>query len=185
MDDKLLFFSAFLKHPKEIGSVVPSSRFLVKEILKDVNFKNAKYIVEYGSGTGRVTKDILKRARKDAKILCFEINSRLYNYLKKSIKDKRVIIINDSAENIKKHLKKLSIPKIDYAISGLPFSNLSDSKKITIIRETKETLKNDGRFVTYQFFKDFRKYLYHYFSNISTKFVTLNIPPCIVYICGK
>ncbi|MBI2658253.1 methyltransferase [Candidatus Woesearchaeota archaeon] len=185
MDEKLLFFSTFLKNPKEIGSVVPSSKFLVNELLKCVDFKSAKYIVEYGSGTGRITREILKRASPGARILCFETNKRLYNYLKRSIKDKRVTIINDSAENIIRHLKRLGIPKIDYAISSLPFSNLSYKKKITIISETEKTLNRDGRFVIYQYFKDFRKYLYEYFSNISTKFVALNIPPCVVYICGK
>ena len=185
MDGKLLFFSAFLKNPKEIGSVVPSSKFLVNDLLECVDFENAKHIVEYGSGTGRITNEILKRARPDAKILCFEINRKLYSYLKRSLKDRRVIIINDSAENIAKHLKILGIPEIDYVISGLPFSNLSDKKKITIISETEKTLKSEGRFVIYQYFKDFRKYLYDYFSNVSTKFVALNIPPCVIYVCWK
>ena len=185
MDDKMLFFSTFLKNPKEIGSVVPSSKFLVKELLKNVEFENAKYIVEYGPGTGCVTSGILKKARNDAKILCFETNKRFYRHLKKNIKDKRLILINDSAENIMKHLKRLSIPKIDYVISGLPFSILPQKKKITIIKETKKTLKDEGRFVIYQYLNSFKSCLYSYFSNISTKFVALNIPPSFIYICGK
>lgn len=185
MDEKILFFSAFLKYPKEIGSVIPSSKFLIKELLKNIDFENAKYIVEYGSGTGCITSEILKKASKDARILCFETNSGLYSYLKRSIKDERVIIINDSAENIQKHLKKFGIREVDCVISCLPFSNLTHSKKITIIRETEKTLKDEGRFVIYQYFKGFRKYLYDYFSNISTRFVALNIPPCVVYVCEK
>ena len=71
MDDKLLFFSAFLRYPKEIGSIMPSQKFLTDEILKNIDFKNARCIAEYGPGTGCVTNQILKKARKDAKILCF------------------------------------------------------------------------------------------------------------------
>ena len=137
MDDKLLFFSAFLKYPKEIGSVVPSSKFLIKEVLKNIDFKNARYIAEYGPGTGCITSEILKRARKGAKILCFETNKRFYTYLKNKIKDERFIIINDSSENIMDYVKKYNIPKIDYVVSGLPFSSLSVSKKCIIIKETK------------------------------------------------
>lgn len=186
MDDKLLFFSAFLRYPKEIGSIMPSSKFLTDEILKNIDFKNARYIAEYGPGTGCITVEILKRARKNAKILCFETNRKFCIYLKKNVKDERLIIINDSAENIKKHMKKLNIPKIDCVVSGLPFSTLPDSKKYVIINETKKTLKSNGRFVVFQFFlNNFKKHLYNYFSNISTKFVPLNIPPCFVYVCEK
>src|SRR3989344_3690505 len=144
MDGKLLFFSTFLKYPKEIGSIIPSQKFLTDEILKNIDFKNARYIAEYGPGTGCITAEILKRARKDAKILCFEINKKFCSYLDKKIKDKRLMIINDSAENVKKYLKKFDIPKIDYTISGLPFSTLNVSKKRAIIGETRDTLKNDA-----------------------------------------
>lgn len=185
MHDNLLFFSTFLRYPKQIGSLVPSSKFLIDSLLEDIDFENAKCIVEYGSGTGRVTREILKRARKDAKIICFEINRKFYKYLSSSIKDKRVALINDSAENIKKHLKKLGIEKADYIVSGLPFSNLSDRKKCIIIEETKNTLKSNGKFVVYQFFTKFSKYLHNYFSKISMRFTPLNIPPCFVYVCEK
>jgi len=186
MDEKLLFFSAFVKYPKEIGSIIPSSKFLTDEVLKSIDFKNARCIVEYGPGTGRMTTEILKRARKDAKILCFEINRKFCSYLRQNINDNRVIIINDSAENVSKYLKKFHVPQVDYVISGLPFTNLPVNKKYFVIEETKKTLKTKGKFVIFQFFlNNFKKYLYYYFSDISTKFVPLNIPPCFVYICEK
>lgn len=186
MRDKILFFSAFLKYPKEIGSLVPSSRFLRDEVLKNIDFKNARYIVEYGPGTGCITAEILKRARKDVRILCFEVNKKFCSYLRKNIKDERVAIINDSAENVKMHLKGGGIPKIDYVISGLPFTSLSQDKKYSIIEKTRSILKTNGKFVVFQFFlNDFKRYLNSYFSRISTKFVPLNMPPCLVYVCRK
>ena len=185
MKDKLLFFSTFIEYPKEIGSIVPSSKFLINEVLKNIDFENARYIAEYGPGTGRITTEILKKARKDAKILCFEVNKKFCGYLRRKINDKRLIIINDSAENIKKYFKRFNIPKIDYVISGLPFSVLPDNEKLIIIEETKNMLRKYGKFVVYQYLNNFKKYLYNYFSNISTKFVPLNIPPCFVYVCEK
>ena len=62
MDEKILFFSAFLRYPKEIGSVIPSSKYLKEGIIKNIDFKNARYIAEYGPGTGCITVEILKRA---------------------------------------------------------------------------------------------------------------------------
>ena len=185
MDKNILFFKTFLKYPKEIGSITPSSKFLIHELLKNINFKNATCIVEYGPGTGCITLEILKKARKDAKIFCFEINKKLYTYLKENIKDERLIIFNDSAENIRKHLKKYKISKVDYVISGMPFSTIPKNKKHLIIQETKSTLKTNGKFVIYQFLNNFRKYLYGYFPNISTRWIPLNIPPVFVYVCEK
>lgn len=186
MNGKILFFSAFLEAPKKIGSVVPSSKFLVNEILDNIDFKNARCIAEYGPGTGCITNEILKRARKDAKILCFEINKKFCTYLRKNIGDKRLIIINDSAENVRKYLKKFNIAKMDYVVSGLPFTSLSLNKKHFIIKQTKNTLKDNGKFVLFQFFlNNFKKYIKNYFSRISIKFVPLNIPPCFVYVCKK
>ena len=185
MDKNLLFFSTFIKYPKEIGSVVPSSKFLIKELLKNIDFKNAACIVEYGPGTGCITTEILKRARKDCRVFCFEINKKLVAYLEKNFDDKRLRIINSSAEHISKHLKAFGIEQADFVISSLPFSVLPDYEKLAIIKETRNTLKNNGKFIVYQYLNNFKKYLYNYFSNISIKFVPINIPPAFVYVCEK
>jgi len=185
VDEKLLFFSTFIRYPKEIGSVIPSSRFLVNELMKSIDFKTAECIVEYGPGTGTITHELLKRAKKDARLLCFETNRKFCNYLRKNIKDDRLTVINDSAENIKKHVKVSGISKVDYIISGLPFSTLPVGKRSVIIEEAKGTLKTEGKFVVYQFLSSFKKSIGSYFSRISTKFVPLNIPPCFVFVCEK
>ncbi len=186
MDDKLLFFSNFMKSPKETGSVVPSSRFLIDKMLMNIDFKRATCIVEYGPGTGCVTSEILRRARKDARILCFEINKKFCGHLRKSINDDRVLVINDGAENVNKYLRKFKIAHADCVISGLPFTNLRLDAKHSIIKETKNTLRANGKFVTYEYILiSLKKHLKHYFSKISMKFVPLNMPPCFVFVCEK
>ena len=185
MNDKKLFFSMFLKNPKEVGSVIPSSKFLVKQMIKNIDFENAKYIAEYGSGTGSVTMEILKKARKDATLLCFETNKTLCSHLRKKIKDARVVIINDGAENIGKHMKKYGIINIDYAVAVLSFSTLGSDKKYLIIEETKKALRPRGRFLFCRYLPHFEKCMGKYFSRNYIKFVLLNIPPSLVYVCEK
>jgi len=185
LKERLIFLSTFLRNPKQIGSITPSSRFLKKSMLKNVNFRKAKYIVEYGAGTGILTKEILSYARKDAIILCFEVNKKFYRYLKKSLNDSRLFIINDSAENIKKYIELYNLPQIDYVLSSLPFSNLSEKKKSRIITATLEVLNNSGKFILYRYSNNFRQYLNYYFRRISTIFVPLNLPPTFVYVCQR
>jgi len=187
--ERLIFLGTFLKNPKEIGSITPSSKFLKKSMLKNVDFDKAKYIVEYGSGTGIFTKEILKNARKDSVVLGFEINKKFYRYLKNNLKDPRLIIINDSAENIKKYLGLYNISRIDYVLSSLPFSHLPSRKTDRIIRVTKEILIQSGKLILYRhlhaYSNNFNRHLKNYFSNISTNLVLLNIPPSFVCICQK
>lgn len=185
MEDKILFFLSFVKSPKEISSLLPSSRFIVNEILKNIDFSTSKCIVEYGSGTGSITTEILKRASKDTKVLCFEINDAFCNYLKKKIKDKRLLVINDDAANIARHIKKYNLPKVDCVISTLPFSTLGPTKKYTIMKETKKALKNKGKYISFRYFPHFERYLHKYFSKIYFKFIALNLPPSLVYVCEK
>ncbi|MBI2546687.1 methyltransferase domain-containing protein [Candidatus Woesearchaeota archaeon] len=183
--ERLIFLRTFLKNPKEVGSITPSSRFLQESMLRHVDFRKARHIVEYGAGTGILTREILKHARPDARILCFETNRKFCRYLKNHFNDMRLTIINDSAENISQHLHRHNMLSIDYALSSLPFSNLAESEKARIMQGTRAALARSGSFILYKYTVNFRQYLKYYFRRISRIFVPLNLPPTFVYICQK
>ena len=65
------FFSEFLKQGSNIGSVTPSSKFLVKKMVEHIQFKNAKCIVELGPGTGIITLELLKNMPENSILLAF------------------------------------------------------------------------------------------------------------------
>src|SRR5512135_1985696 len=44
----LLFARNFLRYPNRVGWVFPSSRFLVQQVLKQIDWDRAKTLVEYG-----------------------------------------------------------------------------------------------------------------------------------------
>ncbi|HIH05570.1 TPA: SAM-dependent methyltransferase [Candidatus Woesearchaeota archaeon] len=183
--ERLIFLRNFIRNPKEIGSITPSSQYLKKGMLKDVDFSKAKYIAEYGAGTGIFTKSILALARKDATLLCFETNRSFCAFLEKTIRDPRLIVINDSAEHINTYLKVHHLPRIDYILSSLPFSQLPERKKGRIMTATKDALSPKGKFILYRYTFTFSDYLRSYFTSISKRFVALNIPPTFIYICQK
>ena len=54
----LVFIQEFLKHPLQIGSIIPSSRFLERRIVEAAEAEAADVIIELGPGTGGVTKAI-------------------------------------------------------------------------------------------------------------------------------
>ena len=149
------------------------------------DLKNIRYIAEFGGGTGCITKEILRKSGKDAKVLCFEKDKKLYEYIKGSIKDKRLFVINDDAQNIRHYMEKHNIRQFDCIFSGLPFSNLGAKKKLSIFYETKKALKNKGKFIFFKYIPNFEMRLHDYFKRSSVRFIFLNIPPAMVYVCDN
>jgi len=185
MKDSLLLLSNFIKNPKEVGAVAPSSKFLTREIIKHINFKTSKVIVELGPGVGTFTKAILAKAKPNAKLFCFEVNKNFCSYLAKHIVDKRLVVINAGAEKLSSNLKSLGIKEIDCVISGLPFRNFSDKTKKKIFKEIKNSLSSNGKFILFQYTNELSELLGSHFSRVEKRFVPLNVPPSLVYVCEK
>src|SRR5436190_23161722 len=90
------FLKGFIRSPREVGSVIPSSHWLVEALLDETPIEKAQVIAEFGPGTGVFTDEIIRRLRPDAKLLVFEVDQDFANKLRERISDKRVEIINDS-----------------------------------------------------------------------------------------
>src|ERR1700732_4701115 len=81
----LLFARNFFRHPRMLGSIVPSSRFLIRQLLEPVDWAQARVIVEYGPGVGVITFEVLRRMRPDAMLIAIETNPAFVSYLRESI----------------------------------------------------------------------------------------------------
>lgn len=53
---KLSFILQYIINPKTVGAILPSSKFLALKMIKNINFHKAKFIIEYGPGTGVLLK---------------------------------------------------------------------------------------------------------------------------------
>src|SRR5262245_57734296 len=69
------FFREFVKHPGMIGSIIPSSRALVRTVLEDVDWANVRLFVEYGPGVGTFTRPILERLPADGLLIAIDTNA--------------------------------------------------------------------------------------------------------------
>ena len=71
---RLLFARNFFANPRRVGSVIPSSRRLIQRMLGQTDWQQIKVAVEYGPGTGCITRALLARLGPDARLFAFEIN---------------------------------------------------------------------------------------------------------------
>lgn len=181
----LKFMKEFIKNPKFIGAVAPSSKYLAEKMVEDIKFEKTKCIIEYGPGTGVFTEKIIARKREDTLLLVFEKNKGFCdNLLKIYGCKKNVKIINDGAENIKKYLIEQGINQVDYVISGLPFTSLPTNISNIIIQNTKDILSSNGEFITFQYSLLKKAFFESRFSNIKFTKEIRNFPPAYVLKCS-
>jgi phospholipid N-methyltransferase len=185
MTEKKTFLKQFLKEKKMVGSIRPSSRFLTKKMLENIDFNYAKVIVELGPGTGVFTKKIIEKMAEDAILLVFELNDNFFNLLKSSINDKRVILIHDSAEKIDEYLKINNLHEADTVISSLPLANFPVELRDSIVSKSHQVLSNSGKFIQFQYSIQSKKILKLTYSSVSISFTPLNFPPAFIYTCVK
>jgi len=172
-----------------VASVTPTSRFGVDKVCNKINFPAANVIVEYGPGTGAFTIPLLRNLGETSKLIAIERNPNFCRYLKKHIKDPRLMVFHDSAENVLDILKTCNGSKdlhADYIISGIPFSFLPRQTKTQILNNSYSALKKGGKFLAYQNFFQFQfpeilKYpVEGIFHNVRTQYVIPNLPPMMV-----
>lgn len=187
----LLFVKSFLKSPVELGSAIPSSRFLAECMVAKLNLQHARVVVEYGPGTGAVTRSILDRIGSDTAFFALETNPDMCEVFQRRFPG--VHIINDSAEHVGKHLQALKLGHADYIISSLPFALIKPETCNRIISNTHQALCAGGEFVTYQYVHSriltisslTRVHVRNAFKKVDTSIILRNIPPAFVFRCIK
>jgi phospholipid N-methyltransferase len=179
----LLFARNFFRHPRMLGSIVPSSRFLIRQLLAPVDWARARVIVEYGPGVGTITAEVLRRMRPDASLIAIETNPDFVDFLRSSIKDERLHVIEASADSVVEILRQYGYQKASYVISGIPFSTIPAPLREQILRKTCSVLEPRGSFLVYQFSTRVLQDLQHIFRYVRRKFEPLNILPAHLFFC--
>ena len=184
-DDRLAFFQGFLRKPMQVGSIIPSSRFLERRIARAAGIGRARLVIELGPGTGGTTRALLRQMRPDAKLLAIEIDPDFVSVLRRLNHDPRLIVHEGSATDVRQILAKHELGAPDVILSGIPFSTMTRPLGRDIIRSVHESLEPGGVFVAYQV-RDRVKILgSDVFGRARTDMVLLNVPPMRVYSWEK
>ena len=179
-DDRVVFLQQFLKNPRQVGSVIPSSRYLERRVVALAEIATARTIVELGTGTGGITRAILGTMPVDARLLGIEINPRFQELLA-NCTDNRLIPHAGSAEHLREILVRHRLPAPDAIISGIPFSTMDKSLGIRILASIADVLAPGGRFVAYQVSGQVAKLALPVLGPARRQVEFLNIPPVRLY----
>jgi phospholipid N-methyltransferase len=179
-DHRLEFLQGFLTRPKEVGSIIPSSRFLERRVVRVADIRDARTIVELGPGTGGTTRAVLRAMSPQAHLLAIEINTRFARLLGR-IPDRRLTVHEGSAAEIAQALAAHDLPPADAILSGIPFSTMPREQGLAILRSVHDSLTPGGIFVAYQVRDRVEDLGRCVFGDAQVQTVMLNVPPMRVY----
>jgi phosphatidylethanolamine/phosphatidyl-N-methylethanolamine N-methyltransferase len=180
-ETRLAFLRAFFRSPKEVGSVIPSSRFLKERFVDNADLSDAKVVVELGPGTGGTTRALLSKMQPGAKLLAIEINQHFCELLCREFDDPRLVVHCGSATEIADALAQHDLEPADVILSGIPFSTMEKHIGLDILRSVRSNLAPAGRFVAYQFRDRVETLGRDVFGDARVQTELRNMPPMRVY----
>lgn len=185
--EKYLFLKRFLSSPKRVGGLFPSSRYLAKKMIRQLDIDSCPNVAELGVGTGSLTRLIFKYKNPFTKMYLFERDPIFLNFLNKKYKYAENCNVEtfEDAFKIRDVFDAKDGINPDLIVSGLPFTNFEVNRRRKFLKDIYETLPPDGLFIAYQYSLGIYKELKDMYSQVEIDFVLLNIPPAIVYRCRK
>jgi phosphatidylethanolamine/phosphatidyl-N-methylethanolamine N-methyltransferase len=179
-DDRFAFFRGFLKRPKQVGSIIPSSRFLERRVTRATRAHRANLVVELGPGTGGTTRALLRAMQPEAQLLAIEINPHFVEVLQRW-PEKRLIVAQGSALDIGSILAAHGLSAPDVIVSGIPFSTMTMPIGRDILRSVYDALEPGGAFVAYQVRDRVHTLGREVFGRARVQTELLNVPPMRIY----
>ena len=176
------FFKVAFKDYK-VGAISPSSKYLVKKVINEVS-GNEKCILEYGAGSGVVTKSLLNKLEKDSLIYAAEINPDFARVLGE-IKDTRLKIIKDDVLNVRYFMDQYKLIYPDLVISSIPLTFFNREEREKLVKDTESVINQNGKFVIFQYSTLILPVLKKYFKKVKVSYEARNFPPCFIMTAYK
>ncbi|NEK56595.1 methyltransferase domain-containing protein [Geodermatophilus sabuli] len=180
--DRLRFLRAFVAHPRQVGAVLPTSRWAVRDMLDLTDLATAGLVVELGAGTGSQTGEILARLGPDARLVALEIDPQLAKLLAERHRDPRLTVVCDSAEFLDAHLGGALA---DVVVSALPYTSLEPALRRRILDVLPRAMTPQGVTLVIQYSPLMQGELRQRFASVQRRISPWNVPPAFLFACRQ
>jgi len=175
-----LFFRQWLRSPKSMGSVIPSSKFLAQAVAREVAWEPGQYVVELGGGTGAISQGLIDRGIPRDHLVVIELDTSLHGFLRERLPG--CVVIQGDATRLDEILKHHGVGEVGTVISGLPMVGMPFDFHKAIIGQGFRNVRPGGFMLQYSY------------SPVApipaaklgveakiARFVPLNVPPAFVW----
>ncbi len=185
MRDFFLFLGKFFKHGTAIASLAPSSPWLSRTTVRNVDWDRANVVVELGAGTGPITKVLSEKARPDCRVIVLERDPDFARLLRERFQHlPNFDVVEGDVRDLTSILAERGISQVDYVISGLPVPSFPKDLQRDLFRVVKKILAPSGTYnqitempwVYWRFYRGF-------FEDVRFQFEPRNFPPAGAYYC--
>ncbi len=190
--EHLMFLDKFLRNPRNVGSVSPSSRALAREMARAVPVNPEAIVVELGPGTGALTRSVIEVLAPGERFLAIDIDPEFCGNLR--VRWPGIDCECGSAADMPAMLAARQWSGVNHVLSGLPFVSLPAAISRLILAAVGQSLVPGGTFTTFQYVHayatppavKFRTQMAAAFGPvISRRLVVRNFPPAYVLTWKK
>jgi phospholipid N-methyltransferase len=187
MNDFQLFLGKFLRHGTAIASIAPSSRWLSRLTVRNIDWSRANVLVELGGGTGPITRVIAGNARPECRVVVVERDPDFARLLRGRFGQlPNFEIVEGNVRDLGSILADRGIATVDHVISGLPVPSLGKDLQADLFRAVAAVLEPDGSYnqiteIPWIYWGFYRRF----FEDVQFVFEPLNIPPGGAYFCRR
>jgi phosphatidylethanolamine/phosphatidyl-N-methylethanolamine N-methyltransferase len=185
MNDMALFFGKFLRHGTKIASLAPSSRWLSRTTVRNIDWTRARVLVELGAGTGPITRVLAERARPECRVIVLERDADFVRLLRERFGHlTNFEIIEADCRDLASLLAERGIVRVDAIVSGLPVPSFPKELQRELFRVVRGVLAPEGTFhqiteLPWVYWRLYRSY----FDEVRFVFEPRNVPPSGAYFC--
>jgi phospholipid N-methyltransferase len=188
MNDFTLFLGKFLTQiPRgnPIASIAPSSRWLSRTTVRNIEWDRVKVLLELGAGTGPITRVIAERARPECRVVVVERDRDFARLLRERFGDRSNLeVVEGDVRDLSTILNDCGVDQVDHVISGLPVPSFPKDLQQALFQQVRSILHPEGSFnqitelawVYWRFYRQF-------FDRVNFVFEPRNLPPAGAYIC--
>jgi phosphatidylethanolamine/phosphatidyl-N-methylethanolamine N-methyltransferase len=127
MSELALFARRLLRNPRQVSAVAPSSRYLARAMAEGLGPKTGR-VVEFGPGTGQLTRAILAAGVAPTDLTLFELDPDFISHLRRDLPGVAVHHLGaDRADEV-------VAPGVGAVVSGLPLLSMPAAVGEAIVR---------------------------------------------------
>lgn len=141
------FLAAWVSKPRQTASVVPSSRYLARLMVSDIDPRGGR-VLELGGGTGVFTRAILETGLASDALEVVEINPAFARSLRRQFPT--VSVLESYAQSVS-HVAAGAPGDYQTVVSGLPLLAMGPVMHADILSESFRMLRPGGSFIQFTY----------------------------------